>query len=109
MFVRTVACVVFGALTALGASQPATAQSWPQRPVHFIFPYASGGGGPEAIARILAQRFADMLGQPFIVESQPGANGAIAASAVARAPADGHMLFWATTPQIAISPAMTKT
>ena len=81
--------------------------AWPEKPVRIIFPYAAGSSG-DAMARLLAQRLTDSLGQPFFVENRVGANGIIGADAVARSPADGYTLLWAITPQIAISPAMTK-
>ena len=86
---------------------PSLAQTWPQKPVRIIYPYSAGSTG-DAAARLLAQRFSQAFGQPFIVENRLGANGALATEAVARAPADGHTLLWAITPQIAINPAMTK-
>jgi tripartite-type tricarboxylate transporter receptor subunit TctC len=85
----------------------AAAANWPQRPVRIIFPYASGGSS-DAAARLVANRLSEVLGQPFVVEARPGANGVIATEAVARSPADGHTLLWAVTPQIAIAPAMMK-
>jgi tripartite-type tricarboxylate transporter receptor subunit TctC len=88
-------------------ARPALAAAWPQRPVRIIFPYAAGGAA-DAAARLLAQRLGKVFSQSFIVEARPGANGALAAETVARAPADGYTLFWATTPQIAIAPAMSK-
>jgi tripartite-type tricarboxylate transporter receptor subunit TctC len=81
--------------------------AWPEKPVRIIFPYAAGSSG-DAMARLLAQRLTDSLAQPFFVENRVGANGIIGADAVARSPADGYTLLWAITPQIAISPAMTK-
>jgi tripartite-type tricarboxylate transporter receptor subunit TctC len=93
------------ALTVLAGS--AVAADWPQRPVRILYPYAAGSAGDGA-ARLLAQRLSDAFRQPVIIENRLGANGTLAAQAVARAPADGYTLFWATTPQIAISPIMTK-
>src|SRR5262249_48379322 len=93
------------ALVAL--ADPAAAADWPQRPVRIIFPYAAGSAG-DAAARLVAQRLGDIFGQAFIVENRVGGNGAIAAEAVARAPADGYTLLWAVPPQIAIAPAMTQ-
>jgi tripartite-type tricarboxylate transporter receptor subunit TctC len=75
--------------------------------VRIIFPYAIGGTS-DAATRLVADRLSEVFGQPFVVEARPGANGVIATEAVARSPADGHTLLWATTPQIAIAPAMTK-
>lgn len=83
------------------------AGAWPERAVRVIVPFAAGGN-TDGIARVVGQRLSEMLGQQLVVENRPGANGAIAAEAVATAPADGYMLFMAALPQIAIFPAMTK-
>ena len=80
---------------------------WPSKPVRIIYPYSAGSVG-DATARLLAQRLSEVFHQPFIVENRLGANGAIAAEAVARAEPDGHTLLYAMTPQIAISPAMSR-
>lgn len=96
------------ALVALGLAPPAQSQGWPQRPVKIIVPFAAGGNG-DIIARIVAHPLGEALGQPFVVEARPGAGGAIAAEAVARAPADGYTLFMGNTPVISISPAAGKT
>lgn len=96
------------ALTALWLTGPAGAQGWPQKPVKIVVPFAPGGN-TDGIARIVAQHLTEALGQQFFVENRAGAGGAIAADMVARAPADGHTLFVAALPQIAIIPAMTKT
>jgi len=93
------------ALTAL--ADPAAAADWPQKSVRIIYPYAAGSAG-DAAARLIAQRLSEVFGQAFIVENRVGGNGTLAAESVARAPADGYTLFWATTPQIAIAPAMAK-
>ena len=86
---------------------PVHAQAWPQRPIKVIVPFAPGGNS-DGIARVMGQRLGESLGQQFVIEDRPGAMGALAAEAVARAPADGYTLFWAALPQIAIFPAMTK-
>jgi tripartite-type tricarboxylate transporter receptor subunit TctC len=85
----------------------AAGQSYPSHPVTIVVPFAAGGN-TDNIARLVAQRFGEKLGQQFIVEDRPGAAGAIAAEFVARATPDGHTLFMATVPQIAIVPAMHK-
>ena len=89
-------------------SQPVHSQGWPQRPVKIIVPYPAGGN-TDGIARIIAQRLSGALGQQFVVESRPGAGGAIAAEAVARAPADGYTLFVTAMAILAIVPAIGKT
>jgi tripartite-type tricarboxylate transporter receptor subunit TctC len=97
--------VALAALVAFIGS--AGAGEWPDRPVRIIYPYAAGGTG-DATARLIARRLSDGFGQPFIVENRVGANGVIGAGAVARSAPDGYTLLWAITPQIAISPVMTK-
>ena len=99
LFAASIALVLSAALAA--------SADWPQRPVKILYPY-SPGSAADGAARLLAQRLSEAIGQPVIVENRVGANGTLAAQAVARASPDGHMLFWATTPQIAISPVMTK-
>jgi tripartite-type tricarboxylate transporter receptor subunit TctC len=95
------------ALAVLALNSPAHSQEWPQRTVKIVFPYAPGTA-VDGIARLLAQRFSKVFGQPFIIENRVGANGIIAADAAAHSLADGYTLFWATTPQIAIAPHMMK-
>jgi tripartite-type tricarboxylate transporter receptor subunit TctC len=108
MRVRQVALFAFTALLALGALDPAQSQTWPQRPVTVVVPFAAGGN-TDGIGRSIAQWLSDRLGQQFVVENRGGAGGAIAAEMVAKAPADGYTLFVAALPQIAIVPAISQT
>jgi len=78
-----------------GAPLPAAAQSadsFPTRPIKILVPYAPGGA-TDIIARIVAAKLGESLGQSFIVENRPGATGNVALEAVAKAPADGYTLF----------------
>jgi tripartite-type tricarboxylate transporter receptor subunit TctC len=95
-------------IAALVAGEPASSQIWPQKPVRIVVPFAPGGN-TDGIARLIAQPLGETFGQLFVVENRPGAAGAIAAEAVARAPADGQTLLMGTPSQIAIIPAMAKT
>jgi tripartite-type tricarboxylate transporter receptor subunit TctC len=79
--------------------------TWPERPVRTVYPYAAGSANDLA-ARLVSQRLGDAFGQAFIVENRLGANGTLAVETVAHAAPDGYSLFWALTPQIAISPAL---
>jgi tripartite-type tricarboxylate transporter receptor subunit TctC len=95
-------------LIATHFTHSAQSHDWPQRPVKILAPFAAGGNG-DIISRIVAQRLSEVFGQPFVVEPRPGAGGAIAAEAVARAPPDGHTLFMGNTPVISIAPVAGKT
>ncbi len=73
-------------------SRFARAQAYPSRPVRIILGFPPGGPS-DLLARLMGQWLSDRLGQPFIIESRPGASGNIAAEAVIRSPADGHTLL----------------
>ena len=81
-------------LCVLLAFQPgfALAQNWPERPVRIIVPFAAGGG-TDAIARVMAKKFSDALGQQFFVENRPGASGLVGTQAAAKADPDGYTLL----------------
>jgi tripartite-type tricarboxylate transporter receptor subunit TctC len=98
LFVLTAVVVAAGA---------ALAQSWPQRPVKVLVPFAAGGN-IDVMGRLAASRLSEAFGQQFVVENRVGGNGIIATEAVARAGADGNTLLWASTSVIAIFPAITK-
>ena len=71
---------------------PASAQTWPARPVKFIVPFTAGSA-TDILARTFAQKLQDVWGQPVIVENHPGAGGTIGAGLVARAAPDGYTLL----------------
>ena len=78
------------ALFACGlAPWAAQAQPYPNRPIKFIVPYAAGGL-PDTVARIVGQRLEERLGASIVIDNRPGGNGAVAANAIAGAPADGY-------------------
>jgi tripartite-type tricarboxylate transporter receptor subunit TctC len=77
-------------------SRVAGAQAYPVRPVHILLGFPAGGTG-DVVARLIAQRLSEHLGQPFIVENRPGASSNIAAEAVVRASPDGYTLLQVTT------------
>ena len=96
--------VAAGALAL--APQWARAQAWqPTRDVRIMNGFAAGGSG-EYVCRVLADALRTQFGQPVIVDTQPGANGFIAAQAVARAAPDGHTIGLATMAMLTISPVL---
>src|SRR5688572_9274504 len=85
----------------------AWAQAYPSKPVKVVVPYPAGST-PDIIGRTLAERLQKALGQPFIVENRSGAGGNIGAEAVARAPADGHVLLIGGNGPVAINKHLYK-
>lgn len=97
-------------LLALGAGLPligaARAQStWPTKPVRLVVGYSAGGGN-DLIARIVAAKLQDKLGQPVVVDNKPGAQSIVAAEIVAKAVPDGYTLLIAPSGPMTINPAV---
>ncbi|GER12013.1 tripartite tricarboxylate transporter substrate binding protein [Variovorax boronicumulans] len=82
-----------GAILLLCAATAALAQSWPAKPVTLVVAYPAGGD-TDAIARTYAEKLAQRLGQPVLVDNRPGASGMIGNAWVAKAPADGYTLLF---------------
>ena len=70
----------------------AMAQAWPDKPVRIVVPLTAGSA-TDVMARIVAQRLSEQLGQPFLVDNRPGAGGTIGVGAVARAKPDGYTIL----------------
>jgi len=97
-------------LLAAGLGAPASiaqAQEWPAHFIKVVVPYGPGGIS-DVLARITADRLSTMFGQQFIVETHPGANGAIGTELAVRAPADGYTLYEAGGAQFSVVPLMQK-
>jgi tripartite-type tricarboxylate transporter receptor subunit TctC len=99
------ACFVAVALAGVVAA-PVFAQEFPARSIRMVLPFPAGGGS-DLVARIVAQKYAQQLGQQVVVDNRAGASGNIAADIVAKAPADGYTVFFANS-SISISPAIYK-
>ncbi len=93
-------------LVALAASAMAQ-EKYPSRPVTLVVPQAPGGAN-DAIARIVAQKLTEQLGQQFIVDNRPGAGGNIGTAAAAKARPDGYTLLLTVNSAHVINPALYK-
>ena len=94
---------VIAALTLAGAAT-VFAQSYPQRPLRIVVPYAAGGS-TDVLARMVGQKLTAALGQPVVIDNRTGAGTLIATEIVAHAAADGYTLLMATPP-LTIVPAL---
>jgi tripartite-type tricarboxylate transporter receptor subunit TctC len=85
------------------ASAAGAAETYPSRPIRLLVPFAAGGA-IDLMARPVARKLHELMGQPVVVENRTGAGGSIAAEATARSPADGYTLFFGSTSPLAINP-----
>ena len=98
---------VFSSAAVVGCLAPADAQTWPQRPVTMIVSQAAGAS-PDVMARLLADRLANSLGQAVVVENKPGGANVTGALAAARAAPDGYTLFFATSAALVTNPFLIQ-
>jgi tripartite-type tricarboxylate transporter receptor subunit TctC len=85
----------------------AAAQSWPAKPVRLMVPFPPGGS-TDIIARIVAQKLGDRLGQPFVIENRGGAGGTLGTAQVAKSAPDGYSLVLGTTSTHVVAPSVFK-
>ncbi len=91
--------------TVVATAAPAFAQNYPTKPVRFISPYAPGGG-TDIMARTLAQKLSEGLGQQFIVENRPGGGGIVGTESAAKSPPDGYTILLGSKGPMTVNPAL---
>lgn len=89
------------------AARNGKAETYPSRPIKFVVPWPAGGVA-DTVARVVAEKLSDRLGQRLIVENKPGASGNIGMAAVAAAPADGYTLVLTPTGNLTVNQSLFK-
>lgn len=105
-FYKILYLLLAASVAAMALVGQAHAQAYPGRPIKLLVPFTPGGG-TDLLARVVAQKMAEGLGQPIVVENRPGANTLIATEAVARAAPDGYTLIMQTN-NLAANPTLYR-
>ena len=87
------------------ASPVVWAQSFPSRPIRIVIGFPPGGG-IDIIARLMAPKLGESLGQPVVIDNKPGANGVLGMDTVAKSAPDGHTLLLGTLGNFCVNPAL---
>ena len=102
---RAVLCLAIG--TAISLATNASAQDYPTKPIRLLVPFPPGGP-TDLVARVMAEKLGQALGQPLVIDSRPGAGGVVAAGAAAKSAPDGYTLFFATNSTFVAHPFLMK-
>ncbi|MET0940773.1 MAG: tripartite tricarboxylate transporter substrate binding protein [Mesorhizobium sp.] len=98
----------FSLVAAMVTSSPSRAQTFPDRPITLVVPFAAGGS-TDLVARVVAEKMSADLGQQVIVQNMAGAGGNLGADNVARAEPDGYTILMGTVATHALNPLILKT
>jgi len=104
---RNLLAVIPALAVAQGLVRPALAQAYPSQQIKFVVPY-SPGGLPDTVARVVARKLSERIGQSVVVENRPGANGVVAAQALTSSTPDGHTLLVTDDSMMTINPLLYK-
>ncbi len=102
--------LVLGAFAALGfgvAGSHAFAQAWPDQPIRFVVPFPAGGTA-DNLARLVAEKLREGLGQPIVVDNKPGGTSSIGTEAVAQSKPDGNTLLLGVNAAFSVLPHLRK-
>jgi tripartite-type tricarboxylate transporter receptor subunit TctC len=100
---KTLAALLAAAIAVIAPAQ-SVAQKFPEKPVRFIVPFPPGGGN-DILARVLAPKMAEFLGQPVVIDNRAGAGGNIGTDLAAKSPPDGYTIVLASN-QVTMNPAL---
>lgn len=92
-------------MLGVSLSMPVQAQSYPNKPVRLIVPFAPGGG-TDILGRIVAQKLSEQIGQQFLVDNRPGAAGNVGLELTVKAPPDGYTMLVGSSSEIGIGPSL---
>ncbi|MCC7325455.1 MAG: tripartite tricarboxylate transporter substrate binding protein [Burkholderiales bacterium] len=101
------AILTVAAASALVAPQPAHAEAWPTKPIRLVVPYTAGGSS-DFVARVMAQKLSEELGQTVTVDNKPGVAGIVGTDIVAKSPPDGYTLSLVGMTTLAANPSLYK-
>jgi tripartite-type tricarboxylate transporter receptor subunit TctC len=104
---KTWLCAAALALAASGDQAPASAQTYPNRPITLVISFAPGGS-TSIVGRVIADKMAQLLGQGIVVDNRPGAGGTVGTKFVAKSEPDGYTILLGYTGTLAIGPSLYK-
>ena len=102
-----ISALLAATLAVAAGAVPSFAQTYPTKPVRFIYPYAPGGT-TEFLARQIGTKLQQSLGQPFLIESKPGAGGNVGTDIVVKSPPDGYTILLGASGPLAINVTLFK-
>ena len=103
--VKSLAMIICGVAVALFCDPSQAAETYPTKTVQIIVSFAAGGG-VDSVARIVAAKLTESLGQPVLVDNRPGASGMIGTDVAAKAPPDGYTLLLGTQTVLVVAPIL---
>jgi tripartite-type tricarboxylate transporter receptor subunit TctC len=104
---KTLSCAAIVVSGLAGASERAQAQSFPNRPITLVIPFAPGGS-TSIVGRVIADKMGELLGEKVVVDNRPGAGGTVGTKAVAKSDPDGYTIALGYTGTLAIGPSLYK-
>jgi|APCry1669189733_1035249.scaffolds.fasta_scaffold22763_1 tripartite-type tricarboxylate transporter receptor subunit TctC len=104
-FSRIALCLVLICVARTNYAQAPSLASYPSKPIRLIVPFPAGGGN-DVVARVIAQKLSERLGQPIVVDNKAGANGIVGIQALIASAPDGYTLAVASAGPIAVNPSL---